>query len=57
MKMKLKKEVKWSVVYEAEDEKAAVASVYVSKAWLQANATSQKFPPQFIALEVKCSTD
>lgn len=34
MKMTFKKECKHSVVYETQDEKAAVKSVYVQKDWL-----------------------
>ena len=38
MKMLLKKEVKHSVVYETQDEAAAVKSVYVMKDWLRTDA-------------------
>lgn len=53
MKLKLKKEVKHSIVYETEDDKAPVRSVYVSRTWLMLNSTAQKFPPQEIEMEVK----
>lgn len=34
MKMQFKKEVKHSVVYETEDPKAPMRSIYVAKSWI-----------------------
>ena len=54
MKMQLKKECKWTTVYEVaeEDSKdAPVRSVYVSKEWLIAHSGVSH--PQEIELEVK----
>ena len=51
--MKLKKEVKHSIVYETEEPKAPLRSVYVSREWLMLNSTGPKFPPAEIIVEVK----
>lgn len=44
MKLKFKKEVVNSVVYETKDEDAAVRSVYVMKSWLTANKKQPGYP-------------
>ena len=52
MLMKLKKEVKHSVVYETADEDAPCKSVYLSKEWLKHTLGSNTIPLT-ITLEVK----
>lgn len=51
MKLRFKKEVKHSVVYETIDDKAPVRSVYVMKHWLDANKTQPGYPTE-ITLEI-----
>lgn len=53
--LKFKKEVKHSVVYETDDEKAPTRSIYISKEWLRKNSdwSSTGKWPQAIELEVK----
>ena len=54
MKMKFKKEVKHSVVYETDDPKAAVRSVYVMKDWLAtACCDGRDLWPSEIELEIQ----
>jgi len=52
MKMSFKKEVKHSVVYETEEAKAPVRSVYVSKDWLR-DQSAGRVIPRSIEVEVK----
>lgn len=54
MKLKLKKEVVNSVVYETKDEDAPVRSVYVMKSWLDANKKQPGYPME-INLEITFS--
>ena len=53
--MKLKKEVKHSVVYETADEDAPCKSVYVSREWLK-HTTGSGAIPQAIELEVRVAS-
>lgn len=51
MEMKFKKEVKHSVVYETEEQKAPIRSVYVSKDWLTMQGHDFRKP---IEVKVEC---
>jgi hypothetical protein len=53
MKMLFKKEVKHSVVYETDNEKAAVRSVYVLKDWINLYERVNGVWPPAIDLEIK----
>jgi len=54
MKMQFKKETKHTVVYETDDDSAAVSQVYVSKLWIRTalGAATPSWPKE-IELEVK----
>lgn len=54
MKLKFKKEVKHSVVYESTDDHAPIKSVYVMKSWLDVNKTQPGYPTE-ITLEISHS--